>query len=188
MRWDVRCECGEIRTLSTRHVLLGRRCYSCGQIDLARRSPNRFMPIFSDEDADLRGEPWRRDAKGYAERRTPAGVVRAHRLVLERMLGRTLDAGEFCDHFNRVKHDNRRCNLSAVTINQNHENRVYSRALPRGVYHVGNRYRAVVTKTGVTHYLGSFLTAQEAAVAAAAKRLALGFHEYESGVNMGVRS
>jgi hypothetical protein len=57
-------------------------------------------------------------------------------MVLERKIGRRLAAGEFCDHINRVRLDNRRENLrvaSAVENSQNIGPRPSNRSGARGV-------------------------------------------------------
>jgi hypothetical protein len=55
---------------------------------------------------------------GYSEEKgkTPAHL---HRLIMQRIMGRPLRAGEYIDHMNGDKVDNRRSNLRLVTKSQN---------------------------------------------------------------------
>ncbi len=48
-------------------------------------------------------------------------TVRMHQLIIERM-GIVVSDGMVCDHINRNKLDNRRCNLRLATISQNAAN------------------------------------------------------------------
>lgn len=71
---------------------------------------------FSPEDADLAQLNWHYHNAGYIIRWFGTRSERrykefAHRIVLERKLGRKLKPGELCDHINRDKMDNRRENL-----------------------------------------------------------------------------
>lgn len=150
----------------------------------------RCSPLFSDEDADLRGWTWRLCQKGYpvcSVKPEGAGSVfipqhiKAHRLVLERMLGHEIPQGMFCDHINGVPTDNRRCNLRMATPLQNSQNRqvVNKKGQYRGasLNKKTGRWVAQVRSGGVTHKLGEHETALEAAHVAAAKRRELGFPE-----------
>ena len=140
-------------------------------------------PVFSDEDSDLREVRW------YSWRGYPAGygasrrsglkyrklLVKAHRVVLSRMIGRELVKGEECDHINGNKLDSRRENLRLVDRFGNMQNR---RLGPyRGTHwnKKDKRWRAVVKHKGKSYHLGNFKCREKAAAASAAKRAELGF-------------
>lgn len=74
-------------------------------------------------DADLATMTWRIGTDGYARNNTrTGGEVRLHRLIMERVLGRSIEPKEWVDHVNRNKLDNRRCNLRMCTQSQNNYN------------------------------------------------------------------
>ena len=56
-------------------------------------------------------------SRGYAIRRAWNKNVRMHRIILG------LEKGEYCDHINGNRLDNRRSNLRKATMNQNNQNR-----------------------------------------------------------------
>lgn len=148
----------------------------------------KVTPIFSDIDADLRNDPrWYVSPAGkphsmYAKRtiRNPNAPPRqcleyAHRLVLERIIGRSLVRGEVCDHANHDTLDNRRENLRLVNNRQNSENR---KPYPsRGVcFHKQlGKWQAQAGRRGQKAYIGIFDTFEEASRAARDKRKQLKF-------------
>ena len=146
----------------------------------------RVHPLFSDIDSDLRLLTWRLNTYGYAIRSPLKNRLRpdgrrlanqlAHRLVLERMLGRPPSSQELGDHINRNKLDNRRSNLCVVTPLQNSQNRSCSSF--RGAHYDSsrNKWVAKVSVNNRQLYLGRFDTRKEAAEVAAEKRRELGFH------------
>ncbi len=97
---------------------------------------------------------------------------RLHRVVMSRALDRELLRHELVDHINCSRADNRRENLRLATNAQNQ----FNRDLPRhnttgfkGVYRSGPRskrpWQAAITFNYKKIHLGSFDTAEEAAVA-----------------------
>lgn len=137
-----------------------------------------ITPIFSDTDADLRELNWHKlpsNGEHYAVRWYGKVKRPAHRVVLERMLGRPLGKGEVTDHINRNKLDNRRENLrladkSLNTINR--EKRPDNTSGYTGVYKYhpkqwqqngwAMRWSARVERNGKVTYLGYFETPEEA--------------------------
>jgi hypothetical protein len=112
----------------------------------------------------------------FGGKRTPA-----HHLAWRIMTGKWPDAE--IDHINRVKNDNRWCNLRAATRFENARN--VSKTMRntsgfKGVsWHKRGRYWAAnIMKDRERIYLGSFRTREEAAAAyaAAAKELHADFH------------
>lgn len=80
--------------------------------------------LVDQEDRDLEKWHWRLDFHGHVIRGPKAvpgnrQTIRLHRVIMERMLGRELLAGETPDHINRNKLDNRRANLRLATKSQN---------------------------------------------------------------------
>jgi HNH endonuclease len=67
-------------------------------------------------------QTWHMGDTGYVKTHNPSGnhsPLKMHRLIFERMIGRPLRPGEFVDHKNRIKTDNRRSNLRLATKSQN---------------------------------------------------------------------
>ncbi len=79
------------------------------------------------------------------------------------MTGEMPQKGMQIDHINRIKTDNRWCNLRLSTGSQNSANKlsnVLSKSGYRGVQKKGNKWSARISRT---IYLGNFSTAEEAA-------------------------
>lgn len=149
-----------------------------------RKSKYAVTPLFSEEDADLNALLWRTERWGYCvtSRIDPEGKTRpikAHRIVLERMTGRSLTSSEIVDHINGVKTDNRRDNLRIVSAmgNAQHKHTLSKGDIVfRGTYFKHGKWRARVQHKKVEYTVpGGFATREEAALAAAAKRQELGF-------------
>lgn len=154
-----------------------------------RRTANPIQPIFSSEDADLNDIKWSR-CHGYAsmtgKMKTDDDEVKnvtvfAHRVVLERKLGRKLQKGEVTDHLNQNKLDCRRENLAPVTKQQNSQNisvRSNSTSGFRGVVldKKSNKWMARARHFGRWIYGGKFPTIDQANEAAIGLRKSLGFH------------
>lgn len=118
---------------------------------------------------------------GYLIVRRDGRMCRAHRLIVERVLGRELEPNEQVDHINGNTSDNRRANLRVATQSQNMFNRGRNRNNSsgyKGVYRnsrgARRPWQARITESGRLTYLGSYATAEEAAMAydIAARRLA----------------
>lgn len=140
----------------------------------------RPQPIFSPEDADLAALKWRFHHKGYPTRgfylNGGKTVIMAHRIILERILGRKPSTLEHCDHINGIKHDNRRENLRAVSPLGNAQNRRDKTGF-RGASYIRstNKWAAKVRLRGKHIWCGQYATRAEAAEAARRKREELGF-------------
>lgn len=151
------------------------------------KATRRCNPMFSEEDADLAAFNWLRDRPGYATRQFTTKPnykqrLSAHRIVLTRMVGRSLNRDELCDHINGDKMDNRRCNLRLTDHRGNAQNRYGNRHGGVGIRGASReaktgRWNARVTHKGKDYHVGTFNTPEEAGAAAAVKRQELGFLE-----------
>lgn len=124
-------------------------------------------------DNDLSQMSWHINIGGYAARSghigSKRGIVFMHRVVLERKLGRKLNASEYTDHINRDKLNNTRSNLRAVSASQNAINitrRSDSTSGFTGIHFdkYRNKYRVHVTYKRKTHFLGRCETIEEAII------------------------
>lgn len=116
-------------------------------------------------DADLALLQWRSDGKGYAYYWADKRTQVLHRIILERILGRSLNKGEVCDHINGKRNDNRRNNLRVTTYagnNRNSKMRKGNSSGFKGVWKVGNRWRACIKVNKKKIYLGYFGSPEEA--------------------------
>lgn len=148
-----------------------------------RKVASPVNAIFSDEDADLREIAWKKGGStGYAVANRLIGgkstAIYAHRIVVQRMLGRELGKNEVVDHINHNIKDNRRSNLRAVTRMQNQQNRLKGKDNTSGhlnVFKRGNKWLVQVKSNGIIHYGGMHFTIDAAIERAAALRKSLGF-------------
>lgn len=103
---------------------------------------------------------------GYREIRVDGGFYQASRLAIIYTDGQFNCALEV-DHINRVKDDDRRCNLRLVTPQQNKQNIGASRNTLSGLLGVSwlpskRRWLARICHEGKRKYLGIFKTSEEA--------------------------
>ncbi|WP_166786396.1 HNH endonuclease [Cryobacterium sp. TMT2-15-1] len=89
---------------------------------------------------------------------------------MARVLKRALRPGEYVDHENNVKTDNRRSNLRVVTTQQNNWNK--SKAPSAKWKYIGINFdsrlktrpwRAYIRVNSIGYYIGTFTSAEEAA-------------------------
>jgi hypothetical protein len=117
--------------------------------------------LVDDEDYELvRHRSWCAISAGAQSRAWKSGGVRIlmHRLILG------AEKGQFIDHKNGNRLDNRRANLRFCTQEQNCWNRPPNKGRAfKGVYKVGNRFQARIHFHGKTLHIGSYRTALEAA-------------------------
>lgn len=145
-------------------------------------SKTRCTPLFSDEDADLKLRSWRLDTKGYPVAgimvRGKAVIIRAHRVVLGRILGRKPLPSQVADHANGNHLDARRENIRLTDRAGNAQNRcTIARHGFRGatLHKQSGKWQAQVGHFGRHYYLGLFNSPESAAAAAEQKRNELGF-------------
>lgn len=122
MKYICDCDCGGYKT-TTANILKYNKLNDCGCVSKEKLNKNRLHPLFSPEDKDLESIPWQRHTAGYAQKGGSNNRRLAHRIVLERVIGRPLVKGELCDHINRDKLDNRRENLRVADKSINSVNR-----------------------------------------------------------------
>lgn len=139
------------------------------------RGRTAAYPVFSDADDELRKFHWTKCTKGgYARFRCQRREVMAHRLVVSRMLGRTLTPNDVVDHIDGDKYNNRRENLRLTDHAGNSQNRPNMPFRGTSITR-GGRWRAHVNHKKKHHYLGTFDSREEAAAVAEKKRTELGF-------------
>lgn len=153
--------------------LLARRFSFCVLKNMKKIPLTRGKYALVDEDdyEVLSKSKWSLHSAGYAIRSANRKLVYMHRLVTG------AKNGEYVDHINGNKLDNRRGNLRICTCVQNFwNNKVHSKATGyKGVWkNTGKRHRfaAVISVNYKRIYLGNFKTKEEAAKAynEAAKR------------------
>jgi hypothetical protein len=98
------------------------------EIRLNSRKHKGLIAIVDDIDGELSALKWHPTIgrqTTYAQRRPRFGenAIPLHRVVLERVLGRTLSKDEFADHINHNGLDNRRENLRLATRTENMRNK-----------------------------------------------------------------
>jgi len=121
-------------------------------------------------DQDLAKYNWQ-SQKNYVNRKDREGkYIYMHRIVLERELGITLKNNDEVDHINGNRLDNRSSNLRLTSHLENcanirKSNRIGSTTNYKGVSFIAskNKYRVRITAKGVTHHLGFFNEAEDAA-------------------------
>lgn len=145
----------------------------------------RVFPMFSEQDKDLESLCWRSGThplnhypRHNFHKNGKQKTVRAHRIVMQRMLGRELTPKEFVDHINHNQMDARRENLRLTDRKGNRQNINPAISPFRGTYGEGKYgWRAEVKVADKHIYLGFFKDRTEAARVAALKRRELGFLE-----------
>lgn len=117
---------------------------------------------------------WMIGTTGYAMRSvlkptapSGKGMVRMHRSIVERVLGRSLGQHELVDHINHDTLDNRRSNLRLCNLSQNTQNMTKSRG---GSQYLGvcwdkerGKWKAEIRFDGVRTQVGRFDDEAEAA-------------------------
>ncbi len=94
---------------------------------------------------------------------------------MQRMIDRPLTAGDMVDHINRIKHDCRRENLRLTDRRGNAQNKGDYPGRGTRFNKISGKWIATAYLDCKEHYAGSFLTREEAAIAAKNKRIELNF-------------
>jgi hypothetical protein len=135
-----------------------------------------IIAVFDSIDIDLAEKNWY-SQNGYVIRKDKQrNYVYMHQVILERMLGRSLNGNEEPDHINGNRSDNRRDNLRLLSHSENcfnimkpekNESSRKSTSMYKGVnfYASRGRYRARITIRGVTINIGYFDNERDAAIA-----------------------
>jgi hypothetical protein len=125
------------------------------------------VTLVDDDDYDrLNVHKWHLHSDGYAVRNISLGHSKQTQVKMHRVIMNASNDVEV-DHINRVRLDNRKCNLRIVTRTQNMHNcgRKGGKAGYKGVFKIthGDRWYTQIGFQGKTIYLGSFDTKEEAA-------------------------
>ena len=171
--WLCRCECGRETIVSANSLSTGNTssCGNCswGTYDLMKdyvigHFENGATMLIDYADYPLvKKYRWRVEkSNGYFATTIDGKAVLLHRMLLPDI------PGLVCDHINRNKLDNRRCNLRYATPQENSRNRKKARNNTTGFigvcWHVRNKkYVAQIKVDGKIHNLGQFKTSEEAA-------------------------
>lgn len=138
------------------------------------------VTIIDDIDADVADFKWypsigKNQVPRYAFRGQSGHIVLMHRVILERIVGRSLKSNECTDHINGNGLDNRRSNLRIASTSQNHYNRRKLKILmgkPTTSKYKGvrwendrKRWRVDIRIDGKKKFLGRFTSEIEAALA-----------------------
>lgn len=126
--------------------------------------------IVDDEDGDLANRRWslsRSRNRLYVQGKDEHGrMVKLHKLILQRKIGRPLRRREVTDHKNGDSLDNQRENIRLATNLLNRWNvgpaNSTNRTGYRGVLKHRNRFQAWIQGGGGRKYLGTYDTAEEA--------------------------
>lgn len=107
------------------------------------------------------------NTRGYLQVGIGQELFLAHRIIWKMVHG---TEPERIDHRDMNPNNNRPDNLRAADHSQNLCNRarVKNKELPKGVFKKRNKFLAKITTRGITTYLGTFSTVEEAAAAYAA--------------------
>jgi AP2 domain-containing protein len=128
-----------------------------------------------DADADLAQKRWYFMRVGYAARSEKRNGIKSmfylHRVILERILDRPLCDGEYTDHINADKLDNRRANIRIATATQSiHNTRAHLRRRNKTTHHKGVYYNqrrktwnARIMNSYQVKHIGAFQSAEAAA-------------------------
>lgn len=120
------------------------------------------------------------NSDGYRMIKIDNETYSGHRLAFYLMTGEWPE--HHVDHENKIKNDNRWINLREATHSENMTNRPLKDGF-RGVYKHGNKFKAVLKKDNIPHYLGLFPTKELAAKAWDCA--ALEFHGAFANLNFG---
>ncbi len=145
-----------------------------------------FVTTIDDEDADLASLAWHAKGNGripyarhnFSDENGSTKSIYLHRIILERVLDRVFQNGEYVDHKDNNPLNNCRCNLRLADRQQNSWN--YSRPVSstsgyKGVswHKMTGKWVAYIGLDGKKHHLGLFNTPEEAHAAYCAAALEL---------------
>lgn len=138
--------------------------------------PHGYETVVDEEDSDLSEFYWRvtppvpaKGKKQYVVRSTGKCNPRLslHRVITERIIKRSLTAGEVVDHIDGNPLNNRRSNLRIATIAENSANckkSVRNTSGFKGVtlHKKSGKWQSCIKSGGKSHYLGLFNNPEEA--------------------------
>jgi hypothetical protein len=172
--WICRCDCGRTVEYHGSQLKKGKAvtCQKCayGYYDFIGdtvicRLPDNVTFLIDKEDYPLVSQyPWRLTTSGYLTAYIRGKKTRLHYLLMPRM------PGKLCDHMNRDKMDNRKCNLRYATSSENLFNKSIQSNNTTGYIGVSkcinsDRYRAYINFHKKRICLGVFDDPKKAALA-----------------------
>ena len=107
-----------------------------------KKSPNRRIKLGSEAGST--------NGRGYLEVKVAGERCLAHRVIWKMAYGNDPDEGKVIDHINRVKVDNRICNLRLATLSENNLNRDYKpgiTGIPNIIWANHDKYYIVKVKS-----------------------------------------
>lgn len=132
------------------------------------RTKKGYVAIVDDEDSDLAKMKWHTSSLYLRSHYLPNGKKERcslHRVILERVLGRSLEKGEEVDHIDMNPLNNLRSNLRLATRSQNQANKTKNRRNKsgyKGVRKIRNKWYTYITVKGKPTYVGNYDTPEEA--------------------------
>lgn len=171
--WGKFCSrsCTQLRmgaTIRSYHLAKRRPPEIHGDYAVVQVGTDGSMKVSLEDLEEIGSIVWSLETSGYA--RCKRQRLQAHRLIMERMLGRPLQKRESVDHVDHDPSDNRRSNLRLASASENNMNRKSTRGpIPyKGVRRGSSpgRWRAQIggsATTGKQLNIGSYGSPEEAA-------------------------
>lgn len=181
--WLCKCDCGATKIVNKDNILIG-KSKSCGCHRKLLRSQNRIQNkyiicenivifqtindninfIIDTEELDkIKNYTWEISDSGYIYCRY-TNNYKTNRIYLHKIIANT---NQECDHINRVKLDNRKCNLRTCNNKENSRNqslKTSNKSGVIGVRSIRNKWESRIMVDGRVVYLGLYNNLIEAII------------------------